>query len=89
MRMRLGLAVGAAVGYVLGAKAGEQRYEELKNAAGRIADNPMVKSASTAVQGQAEKAEHLFMGKIRNVSEPAVAPTEADPLLTIDPEAME
>jgi hypothetical protein len=30
MRFRLGLVIGAAVGYVLGARAGRQRYEEIK-----------------------------------------------------------
>lgn len=85
MRMRLGLAVGAAVGYVLGAKAGQPRYEELKKAAGRVTDNPVVKSASAVVQEQAERAEKLVAGRLRDASEPAVAPTDDD----LDPKATE
>lgn len=73
MRMRLGLVVGAAVGYVLGAKAGQERYEELKKAAGRVAENPLVRSASSVVQEQAEKAQTLVSSKFRNAS--AEAPT--------------
>ena len=30
MRFRLGLIIGGAVGYVLGARAGRERYEDIK-----------------------------------------------------------
>jgi hypothetical protein len=33
MRFRTGLVVGLAAGYVLGAKAGRERYEQIRNAA--------------------------------------------------------
>ncbi|CAN5844158.1 MAG: hypothetical protein ACR2NT_15110 [Acidimicrobiia bacterium] len=31
MRFRLGLLIGGAIGYVLGAKAGRGRYEEIRS----------------------------------------------------------
>jgi hypothetical protein len=39
----LGMAAGGAAGYVLGAKAGRQRYEELTESARRLRQRPEVK----------------------------------------------
>ncbi|MGW2212815.1 YtxH domain-containing protein [Streptomyces sp. NPDC001781] len=51
MRYRLTFVAGLAVGYVLGARAGQQRYEQIKKAARGIAQNPAVRnSAETAAQ---------------------------------------
>ena len=42
MAGNLKLAVGLATGYVLGAKAGRERYERLRDAARQVADRPQV-----------------------------------------------
>jgi hypothetical protein len=42
----LGMAVGGAAGYVLGAKAGRERYEELTESARRLRQRPEVKRLS-------------------------------------------
>jgi hypothetical protein len=42
----LGLAAGSAAGYVLGAKAGRQRYQELTESARRLRQRPEVKRAT-------------------------------------------
>lgn len=50
------LAVGAA-GYVLGARAGRERYEQIKQQADRLMNNPKVqKAASDAQDVVADKA---------------------------------
>lgn len=41
-RTRLGLALGASAGYVFGTRDGRERYEQLKGAASRLADDPTV-----------------------------------------------
>jgi hypothetical protein len=41
-----GVAVGGAAGYVLGAKAGRQRYQEISEAARRFMERPAVKRAT-------------------------------------------
>ena len=64
MRMRIGFAVGAVVGYVLGSRAGRERYDELKRAAGKVAENPIAQSASAAVQEQAGRVEVLVREKL-------------------------
>jgi hypothetical protein len=42
----LGLAAGGAAGYVLGAKAGQQRYQEITESATRFTQRPEVKRAT-------------------------------------------
>ena len=42
MKFKTGLIVGLGVGYVLGAKAGRQRYEQLKSGLDKVMDNPQV-----------------------------------------------
>lgn len=46
---KLTLLIALAIGYVLGAKAGRQRYEQIKNAAFRVKDDPRVQSAASTV----------------------------------------
>ena len=53
MRYRVTFAAGVAVGYVLGARAGRERYEQIKRAARRLADSPAVQAAAGVVQQQA------------------------------------
>jgi hypothetical protein len=38
VRLKTGLIIGFGVGYVLGSKAGRERYEQIKSVAGRIAE---------------------------------------------------
>jgi hypothetical protein len=49
MRFRIGLLVGAILGYVLGARAGRERYEQIKRWAGEARKHPAV--AQLADQG--------------------------------------
>ncbi len=44
MRYRLTFITGAAVGYVLGARAGRERYEQLRKTARGISQNPAVRN---------------------------------------------
>jgi hypothetical protein len=50
---RAAFIVGAAVGYVLGARAGRERYEQIKKAARQFAQNPSVQSAAGTARTQA------------------------------------
>jgi hypothetical protein len=68
MRYRLTFVVGLAVGYVLGTRAGRERYEQLKKSARQVAQNPTVRNtAETAAhQGRqyAGKAYHAVSDKV-------------------------
>jgi hypothetical protein len=43
MKFRAGFLVGLGAGYVLGAKAGEERYQQIVDAARSLRENPGVK----------------------------------------------
>jgi hypothetical protein len=49
MRFRFGLALGFGVGYYLGARAGRERYEQLR---GLIARTPLVKVQAAVELGR-------------------------------------
>ena len=48
---KLGMAVGAAVGYVLGAKAGRERYDQITASARQLLDKPQVKRVVDSAPG--------------------------------------
>jgi hypothetical protein len=47
---KLTLIAGIAVGYVLGTKAGRQRYEQIRAGASKVAQNPTVQAAAGKAQ---------------------------------------
>ncbi|MEU9416989.1 YtxH domain-containing protein [Streptomyces sp. NPDC051000] len=61
MRYKVTFAVGLALGYVLGTRAGRERYEQLKKSAREIAQNPAVRNAAeTAGQSGRQFAGKAF-----------------------------
>jgi hypothetical protein len=54
---KTGLLIGAAAGYVLGAKAGRERYEQIKHWLGSAARSEPL--AGLAGKGKAFAEEHL------------------------------
>jgi hypothetical protein len=55
---------GLAVGYVVGTRAGRERYEQLKRLARSAAENPAVQQAAGALQAQATGAIKSATGKV-------------------------
>jgi hypothetical protein len=53
MRYRISFLSGLAAGYVLGARAGRERYEQIKRIGRAVADSPAAQQAAGAVQAQA------------------------------------
>ena len=57
---KLTLLTAAAAGYVLGARAGRERYEQIAAGARKVARNPRVQAAKQQAQDvAAEKATHV------------------------------
>jgi hypothetical protein len=53
MRYRVTFLAGLAAGFVIGARAGRERYEQLKRLARTAADSPAVQQAAGAAQAHA------------------------------------
>lgn len=51
MRGRLGFFIGFGAGYVLGAKAGTQRYEQLKRLYDNVVSSPQFREATGKARG--------------------------------------
>jgi hypothetical protein len=56
--MKLSFLVGAAVGYVLGARAGRERYESIVRVGRRVAGSQTVQSAAGVLQAQVDELTH-------------------------------
>ena len=46
------LALGIGIGYVLGSRAGRERYEQIKRWSSKVADHPAVQGAAGFVQAK-------------------------------------
>ncbi|MFF8377336.1 YtxH domain-containing protein [Streptomyces sp. NPDC015661] len=68
MRYKLTFVVGLALGYVVGTRAGRERYEQMKKSAKDFTQNPAVRNAteSAAQTGRqaAGKALHVVGDKL-------------------------
>ena len=53
MRYKASFAIGIAAGYVLGSRAGRQRYEQIKRLSRAVRKNPAVQHAADRAQAQA------------------------------------
>jgi hypothetical protein len=65
---KLTLLVAFALGYVLGAKAGQQRYEQIKNAAFRVKEDPRVQSAASTVAETAKEQGPVVAQKVTHAA---------------------
>jgi hypothetical protein len=69
MKYRMTFIVGTAVGYVLGSRAGRERYEQIKRLSRRISENPTVQETAGLVRAQAGElagtAKHKVTGKFQ------------------------
>ena len=69
MRFKSGFLVGLGAGYVLGTKAGQERYQQIVDAAGKLRENPGVQRLT----GEVNRTVNI--GKDR-VAETAAAKAE-------------
>lgn len=62
MRFRLGLLIGGATGYVMGARAGRERYFQMQRAYGRFKDSKAYDQLSAQATGVTDLGRNLVAG---------------------------
>ena len=60
---KLILITGIAIGYVLGTRAGQARYEQIKAGAQKVATNPKVQEARATVTHKVSETVHDVVDK--------------------------
>ncbi|MEU0489555.1 hypothetical protein ACOQFV_13765 [Nocardiopsis changdeensis] len=84
MRYRITFVAGLAIGYVLGAKAGRARYEQIVRTARKAADSPVVQEVAGLVGAQVSSAGRTVYDKtvakmpITSVRDFLARPTEEE-----------
>ena len=73
MRFRTGVVVGFAVGYYFGAKAGRERYEQLKKMVDKA--GPQVTKVRAAVELGVERLKEMTEPEPEPELEPMVRPS--------------
>ncbi|MBB2912107.1 TPP-dependent pyruvate/acetoin dehydrogenase alpha subunit [Streptosporangium becharense] len=68
MRYRLMFGVGLAIGYILGSRAGRERYEEIKRMAQRVSDNPTIQETAGLVGAKVSRATGVARAKVSDVA---------------------
>ena len=70
---KLTLLIAGAIGYVLGTRAGRERYEQIKKAATRVKDDPRVQEKAAQAADLAKEKAPIVKDKVA-----AAASTAAD-----------
>lgn len=66
MKFRLGLIIGFAIGYVLGAKAGTERYRQIVSAYRSVAHTDTVQAISDQVRSSVADGMHVASRTLRD-----------------------
>ena len=78
-------AAGAAVGYVLGAKAGQERYQQIVAGARNFGQNPTVQQAQTKIKELAGQGTATVVDKLTPDDDTTTTSLGSDPVVTRAP----
>jgi hypothetical protein len=70
---KLTLLLAAGIGYVLGARAGRARYDQIKNVAFKVKEDPRVQSAASTVADTARQQAPVVADKVTSAASAAAA----------------
>ena len=68
---KLTILLAGGIGYVLGARAGRERYEQIRRTATRVKENPTVQSAASSAADAAKEAAPVVKDKVVSAAEAA------------------
>jgi hypothetical protein len=66
MGFKTGLVVGLGIGYVLGTKAGERRFEQLRSTWSRVSESPPVQRVSERARDLATEGTRRGMDAVQD-----------------------
>lgn len=69
MKTRMMFMAGAAIGYVLGTKAGRERYEQIMRLSRQMSENPNVQEAAGVLRAKGEEFAGAARGKANHLKE--------------------
>lgn len=69
MKARMMFMAGAAIGYVMGTKAGRERYEQIKRLSQQVSENPNVQDAAGKLRAKGEEFAGAARGKAGQLKE--------------------
>jgi hypothetical protein len=69
MKTRMMFMAGAAIGYVLGTKAGRERYEQIKRLSQQVSENPNVQEAAGMLRAKGEEFAGAARGKANHLKD--------------------
>lgn len=78
MRGKISLLAGGAIGYVLGTRAGRERYEEIVAQAQSFWNNPKVQEKASAAQDLAKEKAPIIADKVSSDTKPSSSTSPAD-----------
>lgn len=84
MGTRTGIILGLGIGFVLGARAGRERYEQIREASKRVRQLPIV---SRPLDAAGEKAADMVRNKGNEISD-GIAEVVKEKLFGMEPERM-
>jgi hypothetical protein len=77
MRMRVGFILGFGTGYVLGSKAGRERYEQIRSTASKLMDSPQAEELKQRATEAVERVRVQFDGKTIRLEDEKQTPAPA------------
>lgn len=77
---KFSFVLGLGIGYVLGSRAGRQRYEQLLRSWRQLRDNPAVQEAAGLVQARAENVVGAVKSRIGSEADPLASASFTDRL---------
>jgi hypothetical protein len=85
-QMKLSFLLGAAIGYLLGARAGREKYESIVKFGRQVVGSQTVQSSAGVLQAQVDELRHRAAGAVSNKLRPAqddsTTMTAAGPMAT-------
>ena len=88
---RLPLLIAGGIGYVLGAKAGKERYEQILGTFNKVKDDPRVQEKAQQAADLAKEKAPVVKEKVAEAANTATAKvkskTSSDPIDQLNPES--